>query len=156
MSPFWIWSLIIGIILFIVLIVVEFMYLSNHFKAKRARQDLAKRQFIHAWLGRSGTGYVGVSQKAVTVFKTLEHQQRFPLKDLFVFTQKGRRLDFNTTYGPLTPQQQVWGVILKKDDFRACTQWLTEHGVLMTPMSKLMADVKQVMAEHQEGTNSGR
>ncbi|WP_063515754.1 hypothetical protein [Schleiferilactobacillus harbinensis] len=147
----WLWSVIIGVILFVVLLIFEFIYLSNHFKAKRAKQDMAKHRFDHAWLGRSGTGYIGVAGQELVVYKTPQRQTKFALGKLFVFTQK-TRVDFNTTYGPLTAQQQLWGVILTKADFADFTHWLTNHGILVTPLTKLMADIQAVIRE--KGTST--
>jgi len=142
-------GIIVGIIAFLVLLVIEFIYLSNHFKAKRAKAEAEKRQFDVYWLGRSGGGFIGVKDHNLTVYKTEKAEETFKTSRLYVFTDK-QRVDFNKTYAPLTVHQKIFGMFLKPEDFTALMNWLAKQQVLVTPEAQVLADAKTVIKEHQD------
>ncbi|KRM71776.1 hypothetical protein [Lacticaseibacillus brantae] len=142
-------GIIVGIILFLILLLVEFIYLSNHFKAKRARAEAENRHFDQYWLGRSGGGFIGVKNQQVTVYKTEKAEETFKTSRLYVFTDKNR-VDFNKTYAPLTVHQKLFGMFLKPEDYTSFIAWLHKQQVLVTPEAQVLADAKTVLKEHQE------
>lgn len=141
-----VWGIVIGIILFLVLLAFEAVYLSNHFRAKRAKQDAAGHHYDRVWYGRSGSGYVAASGKQVIVFKTPTKQATFQLGKLYVFTSK-RRVDFNETYAPLTVHQKLFGVFLSDADYTDLMAWFADHHVLVTPEAQVLQEAQAILDE---------
>ncbi|BDR57364.1 hypothetical protein [Xylocopilactobacillus apis] len=141
---------VLGIIGFPILVLVETIFVTNHYRTRMAKDDLKRRDFDHYWLGRSGAGYIGVKGTKMMIFKTRENIKHFNTKKLFVFTQK-TRVDFNNVYLPPTKVQRYWGVILPPEEFDDFTNWLKENQIPNFPIEQVLNDVRIALSQAQAG-----
>ncbi|GKQ43263.1 hypothetical protein RD055328_11860 [Companilactobacillus sp. RD055328] len=118
--------IVILMIALVLLISVQWIWLNGYFKKKRSIEKAERGRYIKYYVGRGGTGFIGVHKHSLTIFKDVKKVKKIPYEDLYIYRTKNR-FDFKENSEPLTMMDRTYGVILSHADTKAFKEFIEEN-----------------------------
>lgn len=121
-------AIIIVVVIIIILIASEWIWLNGYFKKKRSIEKAKRGRYIKYYVGRGGTGFIGIHKHSLTIFKDVKKVEKIPYEKLYIYQTKNR-FDFKEGAEPLTMMDKTYGVILSKADTESFKKYIQEHNL---------------------------
>lgn len=119
---------VILLVILIILISAQWIWLNGYFKKKRSIEKAERGRYIKYYVGRGGTGFIGIHKHSLTIFKDVKKVKKIPYEDLHIYRTRNR-FDFKENDEPLTMMDRTYGVILSHADTKSFKKFIAENNL---------------------------
>lgn len=120
--------IVILLVILIVLISAQWIWLNGYLKKRRSIEKAERGRYIKYYVGRGGTGFVGVHKHSLTIFKDEKKSLKIPYEDLYIY-RTHNRFDFKQGSEPLTLRDKSYGVVLSYADTKSFKKFIQENNL---------------------------
>ncbi|MGR3742376.1 hypothetical protein [Companilactobacillus sp. DQM5] len=119
---------VVLLIILIVLITAEWIWLNGYLKKRRSVEKAERGRYIKYYVGRGGTGFVGIHKHSLTIFIDTKKVKKIPYEKLYIYRTRNR-FDFKDSAEPLTMTDRTYGVILSHADTKSFKHFIKENNL---------------------------
>lgn len=112
----------------LILLPIQWIWLNSYFKKQRSIEQAKRGRYIKYFVGRGGTGFVGVHKHSLTIFIDAKTEIKIPYDNLYIY-KTGNRFDFKEGPEPLTMHDRTYGVVLSIHDTKYFKKFIKERNL---------------------------